>query len=93
MRSKVLMVIYLITTILLISSGLFFPNINYLKPQDVYGIELISPNLKGLGYTINVYVYNNEFYFASRGFDKCVKTSQGFSLWLKSILASSKGEN
>jgi len=64
-----------------------------LKPQDVYGIELISPNLKGLGYTVNVYVYNNEFYFASRGFDKCVKTSQGFNLWLKSILESSKGEN
>ncbi|MCX7920468.1 MAG: hypothetical protein N3B21_00375 [Clostridia bacterium] len=62
-----------------------------LKPQDVYGIDLISPNLKGIGYSINVYVYNNEFYFASRGYDKCVKTSHNFSLWLKSILASSKG--
>jgi hypothetical protein len=62
-----------------------------LKPQDVYGIDLISPNLNGIGYQINVYVYNNEFYFASRGYDKCVKTSRNFSLWLKSILASSKG--
>lgn len=60
-----------------------------LKPQDVYGIDLISPNLIGIGYQINVYVYNNEFYFASRGYDKCAKTSRNFGLWLKSILPNS----
>lgn len=57
-----------------------------LKPQDIYAIDLISPNIKGIGYQINVYVYNNELYFANRGYNKCVKTSSNFSFWLKSIL-------
>ena len=61
-----------------------------LKPQDVYAIDLISPDLKGIGYSINVYVYNNEFYFAGRGSDKCVKVSHNFTLWLKPILENSK---
>jgi hypothetical protein len=58
MKNKAQMIIYLITAISIISSGLFFPNINYLRPTIIFIfiISLLIFNYKKLSANKNIFL-------------------------------------